>query len=113
MAEARIVRGAPVYPPAKVVLELTMEEAETILAAIHCVGGNLRRSRRGIADRVQLALLVAGVGIDTRDLRSGPVIWFEDRAAASPATEKEAMDQRREAAALGICSGRPATPDYP
>lgn len=113
MAKATVITVPPSPPPEKrVVLELTMEEAETILAVLRCVGGDFERSRRGVADHVLYALQDAGVAGDTRDLLSAG-IWFEDRAAASPATEKEAMDQRRKAAARGICSGRPATPDYP
>lgn len=69
MAKATLIQEEPVVPPPSgVVLELSMEEAETVRRVAHYVGGHTLDSRRRHISSIDQALYAAGVGMGPDDL---------------------------------------------
>ena len=67
MASAKKVNiPVVVEPPYKIVLELSQEEAEVLLAVTRHIGGHPSTSHRKYTDNIQRALYNAEVGINSK-----------------------------------------------
>ena len=61
-----------------VVIEMSESEAEALLAVCQHIGGDRIKSRRGHFDNLATALRTVYIKVDTRDIRQGSDIWFDN-----------------------------------
>ncbi len=71
-----------------VTLELSVEEARTLMAILHYVGGHPRTTRRGYTDAVVEALASAGFGTEH------PSNWVDRKPGSSIYFTEESMEGR-------------------
>lgn len=88
-AERRIALRVE-QPPDRVLLDLSEDEAETLLTLTGHVGGDSRRGRRGHTDSIAKALTSAGVrylppgGVVKNEKTTGSVYFYYDDGTLPP-----------------------------
>ena len=78
MAKVEVTRAPVLTPIEKVVLTMSLDEANTLRTILRFIGGDLRCSRRRHATALADALDVSGLEYDTSDVESNRrAIYFK------------------------------------
>ncbi len=63
-----------------VTIEMTEDEAESLVMICECIGGHPNTTRRGHLDSLKRELKAAHINHPDEELKPNASIWFKDRA---------------------------------